>query len=256
MDLSYQEKQDRLNTRIRAHKLFANFDIADWIERFLAAKPRHKILDLGCGNGNHFGLYLGALPQEGQAIGVDREKSLVDEATRNYSGDKRARFMVGSMDDPLPFDGGTFDLCFSNFAIYNASDPKRTLQELKRVMTSGAELVLIGPTANNAIEIYEYNERLTGTKIDPITLVRTDRLRQEIVPIVKQVFGASREEVVNSFLTFPDQDEFIRYFRATMLYEEGAEKTGKTMDEMRAACAGSKNIVLSKEMLAVIAKKE
>ena len=48
------------------------------------------------------------------------------------------------------------------------------------MLKDGGELVLIGPTAANAKEIYEYNARLTGTPIDPITFIRTDRLRQEI----------------------------------------------------------------------------
>ena len=73
----------------------------------------------------------------------------------------------------LPFPEASFDLCLSNFAIYNAADPAFTLRELKRVMAPGAELVLIsGPTLNNAREIYDFNERLTGQAIDPITLVR------------------------------------------------------------------------------------
>ena len=63
-----------------------------------------------------------------------------------------------------------------------------------------------------------------------------------------------RQEIINSRLTFPDQDEFLKYFTATMLYEEGAEKLGKTVDEMRAAIGKERNIVLSKEMLAVVAQ--
>jgi demethylmenaquinone methyltransferase/2-methoxy-6-polyprenyl-1,4-benzoquinol methylase len=72
------------------------------------------------------------------------------------------------MDDPLPFQDGAFDLCFSNFAIYNAANPRATIEELKRVLEPGGELVLIGPTRNNASELYVYNERLTGRAIDEI----------------------------------------------------------------------------------------
>jgi len=159
------------------------------------------------------------------------------------------------MDDPLPFGNASFDLIFCNFAIYNASSPQKTIRELKRVLKDQGELVLIGPTAANAKEIYEYNARLTGTPIDPITSIRTDRLRQEILPIVKDVFENVTEQVINSSLTFPDDTEFLRYYRATMLYEEGAEKLGKTVQEMRDACVRNRDIVLSKEMLAVVAAK-
>jgi ubiquinone/menaquinone biosynthesis C-methylase UbiE len=254
-DLSYQEKADRLSSRIRAHKLFANFDVEEWIAEFLARRPRHDILDVGCGNGNHLGLYLKHVPADGSVVGLDREARLIEEARQQHAGAANLRLHVGSMDDRLPFPDETFDLCFSNFAIYNARVPRFTLDEVARVLRPGGEVVLIGPTRRNAFELYEYNERLTGEAIDPITLVRTDRLRQEIAPIVQAVFGEVTEEVLNSRLTFPDQDEFLRYFTATMLYEEGAEKRGVTREEMRAACLSERDIVVSKEMAALVAVK-
>lgn len=253
-DLSYQEKRDKLNSRIRAHKLFANFDVDDWIRDFLAIRPRRRIFDLGCGNGNHIHLYLESVGADGSVTGLDREPALIDEARRRHAGDRNVDLRVGSMDEPLPFPDASFDLCFSNFAIYNAADPAATLRELRRVMAPGAELVLIGPTINNARELYDFNERLTGQAIDEITLVRTDRLRQEIAPLARTIFGEVREELINSYLTFPDQTEFLRYFTATMLYEEGAEKLGKSEAEMRAAIGAERDIILSKEMLALIAR--
>jgi ubiquinone/menaquinone biosynthesis C-methylase UbiE len=256
VDLSYQEKQDRLESRIRAHKKFANFDIDEWIEALVAKKPRHDVFDLACGNGNHFRIYLAHVQPGGTVTGLDREKRLLEEARRTYADARNLRLELGSMDDRLPFGNAAFDLCFCNFAIYNAADPEATLKELRRVMKTGTDLVLIGPTAANAREIYEYNERLTGVAIDPVTFIRTDRLRQEILPVARRIFPKVSEEIINSYLTFPDQDEFLRYVTSTMVYEEGAEKQGKTMAEMHAACSKQNDIILSKEMLAVVCTKE
>lgn len=253
-DLSYKEKQDKLQIRIRAHKEFANFDIDEWIDSFLARRSRHAIFDLGCGNGNHLGLYLKHVGPTGTVTGLDREPSLVADARSAYSGIQNLDVRIGSMDEPLPFADASFDTCFSNFAIYNAADPERTLLELRRVLQPGGEVVLIGPTRANARELYEFNERLTGQAIDPVTLIRTDRLRQEILPMVHRVFGGADEEIIDSFLTFPTQDEFLKYYTSTMLYEEGAEKQGKTMDQMRVSLDRERDIVLSKQMLAVIAR--
>jgi len=255
MDLSYKEKADKLQVRIRAHKEFANFDINDWIDQFARRKPRTAIFDLGCGNGNHLGIYLQHVGISGLVAGLDREQRLVDEARKTYATAKNLDLRVGSMDDPLPFADKTFDLCFSNFAIYNASDARRTLHELKRLMKPGAELVLIGPTINNAREIYAYNEKLTGQAIDDITLIRTDRLRREILPIVREVFGNADEEVINSFLRFPNADEFLSYFQSTMVYEETAERRGVTREQMMSALTQKHDIIVSKEMLAVITSR-
>src|SRR5437867_10435730 len=109
-DLSYVEKQDRLNDRIRAHKRFANFDIDEWIEEFLQKRPRRDIFDLGCGNGNHLGLYLASVPSSGTVTGLDREPSLIEEARQKYGKVSNLHLRVGSMDDPLPFRNASFDL--------------------------------------------------------------------------------------------------------------------------------------------------
>ena len=253
MDLSYAEKLDKLQIRIRAHKEFANFDVSTWIDEFCGRAPRRRILDIGCGSGNHLELYARHVGPDGCVVGLDRERRLVESARAAHRGWPQVEVLVGTMDDPLPFRDATFDLAFSNFAIYNASDPRATLLEVRRVLEPGGQIVLIGPTRNNAREIYEYNERLTGIAIDPITLIRTDRVRQEILPIVQTLFRDVEENVLNSFLTFPSADEFLLYFQSTMVYEETAEKRGVTRDEMRAALAGSGPLTVSKEMLAVVA---
>jgi ubiquinone/menaquinone biosynthesis C-methylase UbiE len=158
------------------------------------------------------------------------------------------------MDVPFPFADHSFDTSFSNFAIYNAANPAFALGELKRTLRPGGEIVLIGPTINNARELYDFNLRLTGKAIDEVTLIRTDRLRREIVPLARDMFSDVREEVINSQLSFPNAEEFLRYYMATMLYEEGAEKEGRTLAEMHAALSADTNLVLSKEMVAVIAR--
>jgi ubiquinone/menaquinone biosynthesis C-methylase UbiE len=253
-DLSYKEKHDRLATRIRAHKKFANLDIDEWITAFLGRRRRQAILDLGCGNGNHLQLYLDCVGTDGRVAGLDREATLIDEARRRHVGVSNLDLRTGSMDVPLPFVDNSFDTAFSNFAIYNAADPAFTLRELKRLLQPGGEVVLIGPTINNAKELYAFNERLTGRAIDQVTLIRTDRLRQEIVPCARDIFDEVREEVINSRLDFPSPEEFLRYYMATMLYEEGAEKEGRSQTEMYAALGGARgHVILSKEMLAVIA---
>jgi ubiquinone/menaquinone biosynthesis C-methylase UbiE len=191
----------------------------------------------------------------GSVVGIDRERRLVEAARAACRDSPQVELVVGSMDDPLPFPDASFDLCFSNFAIYNATVPAATLAEIRRVLEPGGEVVLIGPTRNNALEIYEYNERLTGLAIDPITLVRTDRLRQEILPLVRDLFSDVTEEVLNSFLRFPTADEFLLYFQSTMVYEETAEKRGVTHEEMRAALPSGGWPLVSKEMLAVVARR-
>jgi len=247
--VSYKESLDKLQIRIRAHKEFANFDVSDWIERFVCRKPRTAIFDLGCGNGNHLGIYLEHAGADGRVVGLDREPSLLDQVRQRF-GAPNLELQVGSMDDVLPFDDESFDLCLSNFAIYNAENPRFTIGELNRILRPGGEIVLLGPTSNNARELYELNARLTGQPADPMISARSDRIRREIAPRVQEVFGNACEEILGSRLTFPTADEFIAYFEATLFHEQC---DGVPRERMRSIVP--RDLSVSKEMVAVTATK-
>lgn len=255
MDISYQETQDRLENRIRAHKLFGNIEIGDWIDDFLAFRSPRDILDVGCGDGNHLGLYLRHVGDAGTVTGIDRDAGLVARAGERHGDARNLALHTGSMDDRLPFGDGVFDLCFSNFAIYNSRDAAFTLGELHRVTDTGGEVVLIGPGPNNVLELYEFNEKATGRRVDDKTLRRTERIVKEILPLTLQIFGHVRAEIINSVLTFPDREEFVRYFCSTLLYEEIAEREGYSPERLRSFCPPAGEMTVSKEMVAVIATK-
>jgi ubiquinone/menaquinone biosynthesis C-methylase UbiE len=256
MDISYHESPDRLASRIRAHKLFGNIEIGDWIEAFLARRRRRNVFDLGCGDGNHIELYLRSVGATGTVTGLDRDAALIAQARERHMGVANLSLEVGSMDDKLPFADGAFDVCLANFSIYNAQDADFTLQELRRVLEPGGELVLIGPTPNNVMELYEFNQKVTGRRVDEKTRRRTERIVKEFLPLALRLFGRVQAEVIDSVLTFPNRDEFIRYFCATLLYEEIAEREGLSPDELKGYCPATGEIPVSKEMVAVVGTKQ
>ena len=248
-DLSCHETLDRLEVRIRAHRLFADFDVSDWIAEFVGRKRRTAILDLGCGNGNHLGIYLEQVGGAGRVAGLDREAHLIDEARQRF-GASNLDLHVASMDDPLPFPDASFDLCLSNFAIYNARQPRFSILELKRVLQPGGEIGLVGSTGNNARELYEFHRRLMGEPVDELILARSDRIRREIVPIVREVFGAAAEELLNSRLKFPNAAEFVSYYQATLF---NARNQAVTPERMLASVPA--DLTVSKEMVAATATR-
>jgi ubiquinone/menaquinone biosynthesis C-methylase UbiE len=254
MDISYHEKQDRLANRIRAHKLFGNIEISDWIDGFVGRRDPRNVLDLGCGDGNHLGIYLRHVGDTGAVTGVDRDEGLIARARESHADAANLRLQAASMDDRLPFADGAFDLCLSNFAIYNARDARFTLGELHRV--ASGDVVLIGPAPGNAMELYEFNEKVTGRRVDDKTLRRTERLVTEFLPLTLEIFGHVRAEVIRSVLTFPTPEEFLRYFCSTLLYEEIAEREGYSPEQLRAYCPESGSMTVSKEMVAVVARHD
>ncbi|WP_280275307.1 class I SAM-dependent methyltransferase [Nocardia wallacei] len=251
MDLSFQEKDNRLAARIRANKLFGTFDLTAWIEKFVSNRCWDSVLDLGCGDGNHLGIYLRHVHSEGRVIGLDRDETLLETARASYGNDRQLTLVEQSMDEILPFPNGTFDLVASIFAIYNAKDPSVVIDEIARILRHGGHLLLIGPTVENAPELYDFNERLTGRRIDDRTRIRAARLSDEFLPIVRERFDSVKTEKIDASLVFPNRNEFLRYYTSTLLFEETAEGTALTRRDMEDACDTEHELRLSKSMFVI-----
>jgi len=98
-----------------------------------------KILDVGCGNGRSYDLFMELLP-ESSWCGVDIEISPeVNSRTR-----KDANFITYD-GEILPFDNGHFDLLYSNQVLEHVRKPDIALQETCRVLKKGG--LFIGQTS-------------------------------------------------------------------------------------------------------------
>jgi ubiquinone/menaquinone biosynthesis C-methylase UbiE len=105
------------------------------------------VLDLGCGSGYAARALRGAAGA-GRAYGLDGSGEMLRNA-RAYTDDDAVGYVRGDFDD-LPFAADALDHCFSMEAFYYASDPRRTLRELVRVLRPGG-------TFYCAVDYYEEN---------------------------------------------------------------------------------------------------
>ncbi|MDQ7055776.1 MAG: class I SAM-dependent methyltransferase [Persephonella sp.] len=88
-------------------------------------------LDIGCGTG-----FLLRLSEYRNMVGID----ISEEMVRFYRKYNR-KAVIGNMEE-LPFKEKSFDFVLSNFSIHWA-DLKKTVSEVKRVLTEGEYLCLI-----------------------------------------------------------------------------------------------------------------
>jgi len=104
------------------------------------------VLDLGTGSG----YALRALRERGVArgYGLDGAPAMARNA-RDYTDDDQIGFVVGDFGS-LPFADGSVDHVFSMEAFYYASDPRHTLDEIRRVLKPGG-------TFYCAVNYYEEN---------------------------------------------------------------------------------------------------
>jgi SAM-dependent methyltransferase len=103
----------------------------------LAVAPGIRILDAGCGSGRN----MADLARRGKVCGVELASSSLEVARARGVGEVRA----GSLEQPLPFADGAFDLAVALDVLEHLADDRPAWRELARVVTPGGRLVVTVP---------------------------------------------------------------------------------------------------------------
>lgn len=95
------------------------------------------VLDIGCGAGHDLAL----LTHEGcEPVGVDASAVMLTETRRRCSAP-----LVRSVGERLPFRASTFDGCRIERVLMHADDPRRVLEEVRRVLRPGGFIAVFEP---------------------------------------------------------------------------------------------------------------
>jgi ubiquinone/menaquinone biosynthesis C-methylase UbiE len=103
--------------------------------------PGAKVLEVAPGPG-YFAIELAKMGGY-QIAGLDLSKTFVEIAQRNAArAGARIEFRLGSASD-MPFESSQFDFLFCRAAFKNFSEPVRALQEMHRVLKTGASALIV-----------------------------------------------------------------------------------------------------------------
>ncbi len=216
MKINYQETSQDLLTRIDIHEKYGARNIDEWNLDVLKPQPGHKILDVGCGAGKQCFLYSDYTHQKAEILGSDFSEELLDKARQKLAerGDPNITFQFQDFNQKFPFDGATFDILSSAFAIYYASDLKFTFSEAHRVLKTGGRLFVTGPLPENKKMFYEIIQEASNQPIPPMP--GSSRFKGEIFETIKGIFRRTELLVFENPLTFPEVAPFITYVRASL----------------------------------------
>jgi SAM-dependent methyltransferase len=102
-------------------------------------KPE-RILEVGCGDGRLY-RQLRSYGYAGQYVGIDVADYLVRDNQRRHP-DAEWR---GAKAYHIPFDDGSFDVCFSLYVLEHLVYPESALHEMVRILRPGGRVVLVFP---------------------------------------------------------------------------------------------------------------
>ena len=257
--LRYTETEEKLEIRIRAHTAYANITLEDWLSGWLGKSNGYRLLEIGCGDGNFFPTYAQALGKSGLIIGFDISQKLLQKA-RAVAERLDTPTIVFPWDfdvHPYPLLDEEADILMAPFSAYYTNDVPRWIEDSLRVVKKEGRLLLLGPTKDNAQELYELNEMVTGIKSVPETDETSAKLEETFLPeLQKRLSGAVQTTILDRHIIFPSAEEFTRYYFATWLYEKTQERVASPIEfEAVLEAAQKTSLRLNKRVVCIEACK-
>jgi malonyl-CoA O-methyltransferase len=108
------------------------------VEHFVGNVRGLSVLDLGCGTGRH-SIWLAAAGATVTAI--DFSEGMLAEA-RKKPGAESVRFLSHDLHNPLPFDGGSFDVVVSGLVLEHLNDLNSFFADAYRILKPGGSAVI------------------------------------------------------------------------------------------------------------------
>lgn len=117
--------------------VFAGPERAELFRRYVGG-PGRRVLDLGCRDGALTRTYA----EGNEVVGVDADREALAEAEKLGIETRWA-----DLDEPLPFEGASFDVVVAGELLEHLRDPSRLVAEADRVLRPGGTLVASVPNA-------------------------------------------------------------------------------------------------------------
>lgn len=107
--------------------------VATWL------RGRHRVLDVGTGEGQLARVAAGLTPAPGLVVGVDPTRPHLEEARRRGGPPRYARAVA----ERLPFADGSFDAALVCLVLEHVPDHRPAIAEIARVLGPGGRLLLL-----------------------------------------------------------------------------------------------------------------
>jgi len=211
-----------LDTRIQTNQVFGDNDLDEWLLSQLNPKRGERILDAGCGTGNHLIKLAQRTAVDDSCMGFDlSEQSVQQAAEKARKAGVRIKFVVGNLDelDALGIANESFDTVTSNYALYYAENAAKTLSVLAQKIKASGRMAIMGPHADNNKQWFEF---LRGFMTIPSSIERISGkfMEEVVVPFANEHFESVRvAEFVNN-IRIPTYEDLKRYWVSNVYFKE------------------------------------
>ena len=191
--LSMQYKNaTNISARIRLHRDYSVNQEGwfPWLFSNLHLKPGMKILELGAGNGALWSQNIAKVSKNVTIVLSDISEGILADARKTIGDHPQFQYSVFNA-QKIPFADNTFDLVIANHMLFYCDDIPKALQEVRRVLKSGATFICSTYSQKHMHEITDlvqnYNANIVLSSTNLYERFGLDNGRQILQPYFKDI---------------------------------------------------------------------
>jgi len=109
------------------------------LRRRVAARARGRVLEIGAGTGSQLRWYWPGA----SVTALEPDAAMAERARRRAKRARAPVVVVEGSAEQLPFADASFDAVVSTFSLCTIGDPEAALEEVRRVLVPGGDLLLV-----------------------------------------------------------------------------------------------------------------
>ena len=212
-----------LQNRLNINKKLGSKDLTKWLFSKYQINKNDRILELGCGVGNHVVKQSKIVGNKGLILATDYSKKSLKILKKNNKKNN-VRIKCISMDEVSKFLKSKklkFDKIISSYALYYSKNPIKVISECSEFLNKNGKFLITAPC---------YPHTLTEFALHQNTLPKIAKKYIDFSSKNLEVYLKKKKiktKILNfrNFLKFKNYDDLIIFYRSTIFYNKKSENS-------------------------------
>ncbi|MCL4359693.1 class I SAM-dependent methyltransferase [Patescibacteria group bacterium] len=217
----FTDNKNNLQERVKTNTQFGDNDLTSWLIGHLAMKKGDRVLDIGCGDGNHLRHIAPIVARDNYCVGIDYDRGMIDKS-KALSEHTQPKITFVNMDmDKLSesrFDDKYFDLIYSVYAFYYSKNIAATLGQMKKKLRDQGKIAIVGPTGDNNKNWFDFLNLFM--KIPAPILQSSTTFMDGIEEWANKNFRSVKFFTFTNTITIPTLKDLRNYWVSNIYYEK------------------------------------
>ena len=211
-----------LQNRLNINKKLGSNDLTKWLFKRYKIKKNDKILELGCGRGNHVVKESKIIGDKGFILGTDlSKKSLNFLKKKIFTKNIRLKHIdLDKTSSYLAKKKFQFDKIISSYALYYAKNPIKVIQDCSKFLKPNGYFLITAPCYPHTLIEFADKHRILSKEVKKQIDFSSQKLEKFLLKkkIRNKIFR------FKNILKFKNKEDLLIFYRSTVFYNKKKKK--------------------------------